>query len=374
MWYNKLRLTVWLLAYLALGLSSVSGCSSMPDTLVAHYISEGLKYQYTDNNRAIYYYTQAIDIEPNNKLALSGRALTYGRVGNYRNAIADYTKLISISPNELINYSLRSACYYEIGEYDKAISDSNLILKNNPKDKGAFYRLGMASNGKREYDTAIMYYSEAIRMDPKYTAAFEKRGTSFMNKGDYSSALEDFNIAINMGSFIANASRGILYYELGMFDNAIDDFNTNIDRMNQLRRLSNIQQGETSDSVYFWRGMAYAGKNDYEMAIADVSLGLRISPENSMGYVLRGNIYAQNRMYNFANADYINAIQADQRNAAAYYYRSLLNLVLNDYEKALYNIEEAFKLNGKYESIRNIIAGRMEPEIIVFDLDIRKLY
>ena len=201
-------------------------------------------------------------------------------------------------------------------------------------------------------------------------AAFEKRGTSYSNKGDYSSALEDFNRAVYMGSFIANASRGILYYKLGKFDNAIDDFNTNIDRMNQLRRLSNMPHGETSGGVYFWRGMAYAGKKDYEMAIADVSLGLKLSPEYSMGYVLRGNIYVQNKMYDLANADYIRAIQADQKNAAAYYYRSLLNLMFNDFEKALYNIEEAFKLDGKYKVIRDTIAKKVKPEVIVFDLDI----
>ncbi|TXJ12900.1 tetratricopeptide repeat protein [Brachyspira aalborgi] len=55
-------------------------------------------------------------------------------VGDYKKAIFYYTQAINLDNNNFEAYSNRGFAYYHLNEYDKAISDYNEALKIKPDD------------------------------------------------------------------------------------------------------------------------------------------------------------------------------------------------------------------------------------------------
>jgi tetratricopeptide (TPR) repeat protein len=192
---------------------------------------------------------------------------------------------------------------------------------------------------------------------------------------DYANALKDLNKAVSLGDILARGQRGWVCYKMGNYDSAIVDITVSMDSFDQITRMAGIQNNDQSKaSSYIMRGLAYAGKRDYDMALADISLSLKFDNSYALGYVIRGNIYATIGAFDDANADYTHAIQLDIRNATAYYYRGLLFLVKGDFDKALYNMNEAVKIDEKikqkYELMKEAIDEKRKPQNVIFELDI----
>ena len=67
--------------------------------------------------------TKAIEINPNDAEAYTGRGTIYANQNNFTQAISDFTKAIEINPNLAGAYYSRSNSYYMEKEYDKAWAD-----------------------------------------------------------------------------------------------------------------------------------------------------------------------------------------------------------------------------------------------------------
>lgn len=75
--------------------------------------------------------------------------------GDYKKAIFHYTQAINLDSNNFEAYSNRGFAYYHLNEYDKAISDYNEALKINPDDFLTYNNRGMVYDRKGEHDKAI---------------------------------------------------------------------------------------------------------------------------------------------------------------------------------------------------------------------------
>jgi tetratricopeptide (TPR) repeat protein len=115
-------------------------------------------------DRAVDYFTRAIQFNPRNDNAYLSRGHVWAAKDDYDRAIADYSEVIRIDPR------------HEVAFYDRA---------------GTWYL-------KEDYDRALADYGEAIRIDPKYVSAYDDRGWTWRAKGDYDRALADFNTAIRI--------------------------------------------------------------------------------------------------------------------------------------------------------------------------------
>lgn len=114
---------------------------------------------------AIKRYDYALEINPDNILALLNRAQVKYWSWQYKEAIEDYTKLIDIDPNVDALYLDRGLCYAYLGLFNEAIDDwtDSIKLKSefNPAYlyRGCAYKiLGKDSKFKKDYDIALQYY------------------------------------------------------------------------------------------------------------------------------------------------------------------------------------------------------------------------
>lgn len=142
-----------------------------------------------ETNRAITYFTDAIQLNPNDAIAFNGRGIAksmlqftwgieYEGVGFL--AIADFTEAIRINPNYAEAYfnrgSLRlrggigrvfnAILLEEIGDIDLAIKDFNKAILLNPRYAEAFFERGTAYHWQGDFDRAVADFEIGLRLDP----------------------------------------------------------------------------------------------------------------------------------------------------------------------------------------------------------------
>jgi len=100
------------------------------------------------------------------------------------------------------------------------------------------------------------------------------------------------------------------YIEMKRYDDAI-------------RECTDQLKGETAvDDIgiaYTNRGIAYAGKGQYDQAIDDYGAAIRATPKYEKAYFNRGNAYYAKGKYDEAVADYNKAIELNPKNPYPYY-------------------------------------------------------
>jgi tetratricopeptide (TPR) repeat protein len=124
---------------------------------------------------------------------------TYISKGDYDNAIAEYTQAIRINPNYAVAITGRGFSYLRNGDNDSAIDDYSQGIRLYLSWSHAYNNRGVAYHRKGDYDSAIVDYTQAIRIDPNYARAYYNRGVAYSKKDDTTRANEDFSKAREMG-------------------------------------------------------------------------------------------------------------------------------------------------------------------------------
>lgn len=107
-----------------------------------------------------------------------------------------------------------------------------------------------------------------------------------------------------------------------------------------------IRRRPRQAKLYSARGYAYADKGDYDSAIADLSMVIRLKPRDPEGYVSRAVVYSLYKGdLDRAIADYTEAIKLDPKNDSHYKHRGDRYLTKGDYDRAIADYAEAIRLD-----------------------------
>jgi tetratricopeptide (TPR) repeat protein len=129
------------------------------------YMELGILYHSKHNPLAIDYYNNALNIKPNNILALYNSAMFYQETDNYEKALEKY----------------------------------RMILQLEPKHKHALHNMGWVYlMGERKYDEAVVFFTKAIELDTNYLEAVFNRGLSFENLKQYDKARQDYMYSLRL--------------------------------------------------------------------------------------------------------------------------------------------------------------------------------
>jgi tetratricopeptide (TPR) repeat protein len=257
-----------------------------------------------------------------------------------------------------------SAAYAEVGDFDRASALTNLALAlsgSSPKDRDFFHeRLlayqshnsirdvgplpgnrnlideGVRAYARNDFDLALRCFNEVLPPNPGASIA----ATLFPF---FDGAPDQKNHAPWAASErlpVTNAFyyRGLTYRRKRQWDSAIADFTT------VLRREP------ASAPALRERGDTYCLKGETSLGLRDYDEVIRLTPDDALAHALRADTLLVTKHWNAAIEAATSAIQLDPRLAMAYDIRGQAYVHKKEYEQAARNFDEADRLEPNYVS------------------------
>ncbi len=129
-------------------------------------------------------------------------------------AIAYYKQAIDLDPKSHVGYNGIGEVYRDnIKDIDLAISWYQKALDLNPNERKANFGKGYCLNSKERYSEAIPYLKKAIEMENTYTAAYVEIGYSYYKTGSYTEAMASLKKSLVLNDKNENARyyMGLVY-------------------------------------------------------------------------------------------------------------------------------------------------------------------
>jgi tetratricopeptide (TPR) repeat protein len=182
--------------------------------------------------KAVYYFTEAIDIDPRHAQAYCRRAIIYLQDGGYDRALKDCDKSLGIDPDNAFAYYVRGSVYAVKEDDDRAIINYTKAIELNLRNAAPFSGRGHAYCNKSDYDRALKDFVQALEINPQCAYTYLGLGLVYSARQELSQALFNFNKAIDFepgrGEFYV--CRAIVYYAEADYQKAKGD-------MDQARKL-----------------------------------------------------------------------------------------------------------------------------------------
>lgn len=212
-----------------------------------------------DYIHAIEVLSMAVDLDPDNVMALNLRGLAYQRKGQEDLAMADYNLALQKRPTYGVPYNNRGVIQLRRGALQSALDDFNLSIKYTPK-----FLLGWTNRARvrtltKDYDGAIADFAEAEKIDPAAPQIAGNRCITWGLMGKFDQAFADCGglIAKQPNNVYAINNRADVYMLKGDLDAALKDYNTA------------IQINPNNIRAHSGRGQIYERRKDLAQARAD---------------------------------------------------------------------------------------------------------
>jgi tetratricopeptide (TPR) repeat protein/Zn-dependent protease len=256
--------------------------------------------------------------------------------GDFERAIQYYTQDIEREPQQSAHYLARAACYLNTLQKEKAIADVERALKLNPKSALALQLRGEIFAMDKNYDAALDLFSQAQEINPNWAVPHFDRGSVWLDKKEYQSALREFDQAISLSSqtWLFYLVRSIAHFKDGNFEAAHKDQDSAL----RLSEKEALVMAELNTIIYIdcldWA-------EDYYARV------LAKSPRSGYAYQGRADAYRVNHEYAKAIADYSRAIEFLPKEPLLYFGRGKSYLALNEVEQASADFGQVVAMTDK---------------------------
>jgi tetratricopeptide (TPR) repeat protein len=235
--------------------------------------------------------------------------------GNYERAVQYYTQDIERDPQNASHYLARAACYLNILQKERAVPDVERALKLNPNSALALQLRGEMYAMDKDFDAALDLFARAQAINPHWAVPYFDRGSVLLDKKEFQSALTELDKAISLSPqmWLFYLVRSIVHFRLGNLELAHNDQ----DQAVRLSEKEALVMAELNTIVYEgcldWAedyyarvlskqprsGYAYHGRadacrvnNEHEKAIMDYTRAIELMPGEPRLYLGRGKSYS----------------------------------------------------------------------------------
>jgi superkiller protein 3 len=215
----KITLSALFFLFLAT-LISAQTLEDAPDA--AKLYNEGNKLRKSGNyNGAIEKYDQALKGSNDYRIYYQ-KGVTYKKLRDYKKAEEAFIKCTEAKPDFDIAYNGLGGTYFSLGQFEDAVKAFKKFeeLSTKPKLKKkageyiarAYTKLGLSAKSKGSFDKAVDQLQNAVKYHP-FDAAYLALAEVYVDKGEYDNALTAADNAINNRKSI---SKGAGYYYKGL--------------------------------------------------------------------------------------------------------------------------------------------------------------
>lgn len=217
-------------------------------------VRQGLKA--TDPAEKINFFSQAIELNPENLDAYFYRGVTKDNIGDFDGAILDYTKVIFFEPTADVYFN-RGNSKYSLMDYLGAKEDYEKALALNPEFLEAKYSLAMAKYESKDYKGTI----EDLNALPKTAYVHLQLGRAYEALDDYKNALLNYSLAIVNDKSSQNFyARGLFYMNINYYKNANEDF------------TASFYLDNSNASALFFKGVSHYLLGEFNLALNSFSV------------------------------------------------------------------------------------------------------
>lgn len=258
---------------------------------------------------------KALQIEPNNYIAILVKGFLYGNMHDLQTAKTYISKGVNFTPKNSVEYYFRGLGFMNLLEFDKGLADLDKSIELKANSADAYLSKAVIHYFLQDYSTTVEECNKALDINPNLGDAYDMRGSAYRWLGEYDKSLSDLNKAI--GELKVNnedvfLSRGMTYMYLEEFNSAITDFNKVISL--------NSNNGE----AYLGRGISYLSLNKPEDSLKDFNKAIGLLPNDPDIYSLRGGCYIVLGEYDNALAHIYKALELDPDNELANQYLEII--------------------------------------------------
>lgn len=180
---------------------------------------------------AEYYYSKAIELDPNYRQAYISRAGFYVENRRLDDALKDIQKAVSLDENEGDAYMTRGIIHHLRSEDVQAINDFERAAQTERFALQAYSYIAKCNNALRDYNAAVEAADAGIAIDSSFLNLYVNRGVALFNLGKYHQAAEDFKRVIQKKNEVNTAAvetsyrfSGMTNEKLGNKEEALSDY------------------------------------------------------------------------------------------------------------------------------------------------------
>jgi len=214
----------------------------------------------------------------------------------------DFECRIKADPKDAEAYYIRAFVISESGKFEQAIADLTryfeltTVATDNKKDVAGGYHLrGQLHEATRNFEQALADYAKAIELDPADARFYISRARYYIWDHKKSKARPDVLKAVEL------TPKDPAVYEL-MADTETDYEKELADRSKYISMLGTDDKVKLSQALNS-RAHTYMNLKQHELAEADLTRAIGLTPNNKDLYLARSIIYNVLRKYDLAAAD-----------------------------------------------------------------------
>ena len=175
--------------FLILGLMTIIGLSLLSNVFVLAKV---------ENDAPSENYT-TLAVDSHNVNALTSKALTLVRLGNYTGAIEYIDKALAVQPNDTYVLTGKGTALGSLGNLTGAMLYYDKALAIQPNNSYALAGKGLALDNLRNLTGAILYYDKALAIQPNDTYALDNKAAALDN---HTVAIEYIDKALHNNAFL----------------------------------------------------------------------------------------------------------------------------------------------------------------------------
>jgi tetratricopeptide (TPR) repeat protein len=195
-----------------------------PDDVLALYYLAYKQIYLEYNEDAIITVEHAIEVNPDQDFLYFLRAYVYFHNNNYEAALVDLNYLIEKGSEDVQHYVYRASSLSKTGKFEESIPDYRYIIAKEPDNDWALNTLAYyLALFDQDLNEALSYAEKAVSIDPDNDYYIDTKAFVFYKLGRYDEALELFTGLIERDATYSYFGRAFVYYDLGEYDLAKKD-------------------------------------------------------------------------------------------------------------------------------------------------------
>jgi tetratricopeptide (TPR) repeat protein len=212
---------------------------------------------------------------PRDARALVLRGDSKADLGDNAEALKDYNSAIKINPEYQYAYVTRCETRLQLEDLSGALSDCDTAVRLDATDALAYEDRGDVQFQREAYAPALTDYDRAIQLGRSGAYVFAARCDTerLVGKRDLAKADCEKALSLDPKSRRGLWARGRLALVETRYTDGIADLNAYI-----------AQKPQTSDTAYYFRGLAYNRISSYRLALEDLRTYVQRQPADPDGY------------------------------------------------------------------------------------------